>query len=166
MQKFTTLLLLILIFVAGQSCQQKSNEQDVSQLLEKEKTRTKVYDAIINNQDRRQGFMNHMMENDKARGMMRGNHGMMHQMIGGKTGMMNMMKSDSTFRYHMMDNMVNMAAKDSTFCRNLSETMMGNQQVMPMMKHMMQQHGHMNGGKSMNGNGHMDDGHHNEDMMN
>lgn len=149
MQKLITFFMVIVIFVTGQSCQQKSVDQDVSDLLQKEETRTKVYEAIVSDQEKLQGFMDHMMQSDKAMSMMRDRPRMMHQMMGGQKGMGQMMRKDSAFRHNVMHKMVNIAAKDSAFCRNLNQSMMSNQQVRPMMKHMMQRHGHMNNGGNM-----------------
>lgn len=146
MQKLIAFFMVAMIVGTGQSCQKQSGEQAISNLLEKEETRKMVYEEIVNDRERLQDFMDHMMQSRKTRGMMKNHPGMMHQMMGGKRSMKQMMKKDSGFRNTMMNSMVEMASKDSVFCRNLNRSMMNDQQVMPIMRQMMKRHGHMKNG--------------------
>ncbi len=93
--------LMAIGFLSLYSCQQ---EKDPKALMENPEKRTAIYNAIVENDDYTNEFMESMHGNEHTMEMMRGNEKMMGAMMKGQ-GLQLMMK-DSTMMHSMMDGMM------------------------------------------------------------
>ncbi|MCF8308841.1 MAG: hypothetical protein K9I68_07535 [Bacteroidales bacterium] len=146
-------LLVTTVFLALSSFGQKAN---VDKLLEKQETRTEIFNTIMNDHELMMDFMDAMQDNEHAMKMMRnkghmmGNQGDM-PMQGGhmmnQSQMQQMMKENPQQMHQMMGNMMDMYAEDSA----TRSTMMKQMKQHPDMMNMMMNH--MHGDKMMHKEG-------------
>ncbi|MHB1279133.1 MAG: hypothetical protein ACYC1Q_12140 [Bacteroidia bacterium] len=119
------LLLIVGAFLVGCSNQRAEN------LLKDPDKQNEIMTAICNDHQMMTNMMGHMMKNDHAMQMMKGNQGMMGKMMEGNHAMMG----------NMMPHMVKMMEKDSSMCRMMGEKMMMNDHTKGMMMDMMKEKG-------------------------
>jgi len=124
---------------------------NVNELLEKQGTRTEIFNSILNNHVLMTEFIHAMKNNDHAMMMIRSDSAMMvkssmsgmhssgeHQMMGMNNNsemmnqMMNMMKEHPEMVHQMMGNMMDMCEQNSTQCDQMTEVMSEHPHMMMM----------------------------------
>lgn len=100
------LIVLILSFSAIFHLTSCAQQADVNQMMQNEETREEVYEAITEDDQMMNEFMDHMQRSDRAMGMMRGHQHMMGSMMQDEGAFMNRMQNNPQFRDHMMNMMM------------------------------------------------------------
>ena|ERR1035437_917235 len=130
LQKVLFAVVLISLFAA---C--KSNT-DVKQILSKTETRTEIMDTIANNSNMSKEMMTAMMNSKNGKMMMMGNEEMTKMMMENNGTMMKMMQDNPGMMQNMMSSMMESCKSDPSKMSAMCKTMMGNKQMMTMMKKM------------------------------
>ena len=128
--------LMAIGFLSLYSCQQ---EKDPKALMENPEKRTAIYNAIVENDDYTNEFMESMHGNEHTMEMMRGNEKMMGAMMKGQ-GMQMMMK-DSTMMHSMMDGMMKDGKMMGKMMKMMHEKGMMSEDCMESCKNMMGEKG-------------------------
>lgn len=142
--KTLALIFSMMTFLAINSFGQNA---DVKELLEKQETRTEIFNIILNDHELMMDFMKAMKGNKHAMIMMKENHQIMgnegkmemksgHQMMG-------MMKDNPEMMQKMMGNMMDMSEQDSTIRQKMADMMTEHPQMMQMCMQKMKEKGMM-----------------------
>ena len=144
--------LVIISMIGLLSFTTTGQKKDVTKLLDNQQTRTEIFNAIQNNHELMNEFMNHMKGNQHAMMMWQGNTQFMNQKY-----MRNLMRNHPQAMRQMMNSMIGASATDSTWTNQMIKYMNQYPQMWQMMRY------HMNGMMSNNGRNMM--GHHGYGMM-
>lgn len=129
---------LIMVALLTYTCYEPS-KISTEDLLSSNETQGEVFEAISNNHELMTNMINHMIQNEHAMEMYKGNSDFMTKMMSGDMEMMKM---------NMM-NMMNMMERDSVLCSNMQSLMMNNEHMRSMMMQMMHQEGMMKATNSL-----------------
>jgi hypothetical protein len=150
MMKTLTIAFSMMMFLTLNSYGQ---DKKITNLLEKEKSRTEIFNAILNNRELMMDFMQAMKGNEQAMTMMKENNQMMGMGNNMETGnhskmmdhnkMMSMMKENPEMMQKMMANMMDKCEMDSAMCSNMANMMTDHPKMMKMCMQKMKEKGMM-----------------------
>lgn len=142
LQKFALAIVLITLLA---SCQSNS---EIKEVLSNPDTRKEIMDSIAHNSDMSKEMMTAMMNSKNNKMMMEGD-GKMSMMMANHDSMMKMMKDNPAMMHKMMLQMIEVCNTDTGMMSSMCKTMMGNPQMMEMMKKMKGKNSDMNKMKGM-----------------
>ena len=146
-------LIMLVSMMTFLSLNSPAQSKKVNRLLDKQETRTEIFNNILNNHELMMEFMQAMKGNEHAMMMMKSSSPMTgkskdmgmngdHPMMG-NSNMMGSMKDNPEMMQKMMSNMMDQCQNDSVMCNKMADMMTDHPQMMKMCMQKMKEKGMM-----------------------